>query len=540
MKYTPVYTTLTDGVVGRYYEILKRNFYEKIDVEKHADTYVAPKEIKCAEPEFTGKFIDVCTHYANSDQNAAALEKAKVVIDSILKHQRADGYLGCLADGKELAYFSVWNQAFTLLGMLSYAEMTGDDAVLEAAKKCTQYLYDTFITGGKDILDSTNNGTQHISILYSMVRLWELTGFVPAKALADHVVEKCEASDLNIVSFENILDMRSTKGIEMIVIYLGLIRYARVFDKPEGIAAAERYWQQIHDTQIRNTGNGTLEECWRENGNAPVILDMQLRPNENCVAVGWIELSLTLFWLSPEAKYLDAIEKTFFNHILGSVSADGSDFAYYQSNVGKKIFSTSEDMYKCCRYRGFTLFSCLRDMLYYEKDDVIIPVIYAPSVYETDAVKLVCTTAYPQDGCLRYSVEAKKAKTLRLRVPAWGKGVLTVNGARKNVAPGFVDVQVEGKCEIVLELAFEVRKNRVEIEGKHYFEYHVGPLLLALDTCFGGKLTDAVAADAMPTAQASDEFLMHYTIGDVHLVDYASAGRQGGSDYSVWICEKEA
>ncbi len=536
MKFTPVYTTLSDGIVGRYYEILKKNFYEKIDVDKHAETYIAPKDEKCAEPEFTGKFIDVCTHYANSDQNEEALKKAKVVIDSILKNQRADGYLGCLETGKELEYFSVWNQAFTLLGMLSYAQMTGEEAVLEAAKKCTQYLYDTFITAGKDILDSTNDGTQHISILYSMVRLWELTGFAPAKALADHIIEKCEASDMNIVSFTDILKLRSQKGIEMIVIYLGLIRYGIVFDKPEMLSAAKRYWQQINDTQIRNTGNGTVEEFWRENGNAPMILDMAMRPNENCVAVGWIELSLTLFWLAPQAKYLDAIEKTFFNHILGSVSADGSDFAYYQSNVGKKNFSTSEDMYKCCRYRGFTLFSCLRDMLYYEKDDVITPVLYAPSVYKTDAVELICKTKYPEDGVLHFTADAKKEKSLRLRVPQWcDSATLTVNGNARTVPAGFVDVLLSGKTEIELALDFAVRRAEVVIEGRPYFEYHYGPMLLATDTCFGGDLSAALSADAVLTAQRTDGFLAHFVCGEVHLVDYASAGRKGGSTYSVWI-----
>ncbi len=538
MNFTPVYTTLSDGIVGRYYEILKKNFYEKIDVEKHANTYVAPKDEKCAEPEFTGKFIDVCTHYANSDRNENALQKAKVVIDSILKNQREDGYLGCLEAGKELEYFSVWNQAFTLLGMLSYAQMTEDEAVFAAAKKCTQYLYDTFITEGKDILDSTNDGTQHISLLYSMVRLWELTGFAPAKALADHIIEACEASDMNIVSFTDILRLRSQKGIEMIVIYLGLIRYGIVFDKPEMLSAAKRYWQQINDTQIRNTGNGTVEEFWRENGNAPVILDMAMRPNENCVAVGWIELSLTLFWAEPQAKYLDAIEKTFFNHVLGSVSADGSDFAYYQSNVGKKNFSTSEDMYKCCRYRGFTLFSCLRDMLYYEKDDVIIPVIYAASKYETDEVKLISETQYPENGVIRFSAEAKKAKRLRLRVPVWSDGVLTVNGESRKVQSGFTDVVLDGKCEIELKLDFTIRTKQVDIDGKHYLEYHCGPLLLAMDTCFGGNLNDAVSAQEKLVSVPMEGFLQHFVVGDVHLVDYASAGRKKDSSYSVWIPEK--
>lgn len=536
MNFTPVYTTLTDGIVGRYYEILKKNFYERIDVAKHADTYVAPKDEKCAEPEFTGKFIDVCTHYANSDRSEEALAKAKVVIDSILKNQREDGYLGCLEAGKELAYFSVWNQAFTLLGMLSYAQMTGEDAVFASAKKCTQYLYDTFITEKKDILDSTNDGTQHISLLYSMVRLWELTGYAPAKALTDHIIEKCEASDMNIVTFTDILRLRSQKGIEMIVIYLGLIRYGMVFDRPEMLDAAMRYWQQIHDTQIRNTGNGTVEEFWRENGNAPMILDMAMRPNENCVAVGWIELSLTLFWHKPQAKYLDAIEKTFFNHILGSVSADGSDFAYYQSNVGQKNFSTSEDMYKCCRYRGFTLFSCLRDMLYYEKDDVIIPVIYAASTYETDDVKLVCKTNYPEDGILHFSVDTNKEKTLRLRVPQWCENAtLIVNGQPQAAFAGFVDVAVFGKCEIELALDFSVRVKQVEIENKPYLEYHCGPLLLAMDTCFGGSLTDAVDAQAELVSAPMDGFIKHFKAGDIHLVDYASAGRVKGSSYSVWI-----
>ena len=82
----------------------------------------------------------------------------------------------------------------------------------------------------------------------------------------------------------------------------------------EIIDGACLYWEQLKNTQIRNTGGGTVYELWTENGNAPSFLPKNVKPNENCVTVGWIQMSLMLFYLRRDAKYLDAVETALFNH----------------------------------------------------------------------------------------------------------------------------------------------------------------------------------------------------------------------------------
>ena len=127
---------------------------------------------------------------------------------------------------------------------------------------------------------------------------------------------------------------------------------------------------------------------------------------------------------------------------------------------------------------------------------------------------------------------------MRLRVPQWSDGALTVNGQKKKVQPGFTDINVDGKCEIVLELEYKVRVNRVKIEGERYLESHCGPLLLAADTRFGTALTDSARFGAELAPLEDEDTLLCFKTGDVYLTDYASAGRKNESEYTVWIPEK--
>ena len=98
---------LTGGILKEYYEKLRENFYTGIDVDAHVKTYEGVHDGGYAEPEFTGKFIDVCTRYWDADGDERALSMAARVVESILRNQRADGYLGCLEPGNEAHAFSV-------------------------------------------------------------------------------------------------------------------------------------------------------------------------------------------------------------------------------------------------------------------------------------------------------------------------------------------------------------------------------------------------------------------------------------------------
>ena len=545
MKTKPV-TTLCGGVLGTCFNKVRQNFYENIDETVHAATYEGEHKLSYAEPEYTGKFMDICAYYYETEGDVRALKKGLAVVDSIEKNIRADGYIGCLGNGNELKVFSVWNQAFTLYGLTRMYEATGEARILALVKRTADWIMDTLIgENAPDILDAFNKGSQHLTCFHSMDRAYAVTGDRKYLDFIKSVLDYCETTDMNLLSFENILKLRSPKGIEMLVVYLGVLQYGTMSGDERAIKAARRYFDQVMKTQIRNTGNGTVCEEWTENGNAPRLMPTSEKPNETCVAVGIVENALALFYDSPLAEYLDVIEKTLFNHMVGSLERSGGDLAYYQGNYGRKIYRTAGGMYQCCRYRGFTLFSYLPQMTYYYKDNVLIPMIYTPSIFKTDGLSCKLTTEYPAKGTLHFDIENTAEITLRLRVPAWCRqSELFINGQFQNIEPknGYVDVKLsKGKHKITLELLEEINVMHHLIDDKRYLSIEYGPLLMAHDTHFGGELWQPISSEVKPDLCKTNVIeLLRMEADGMTLVDFASAGGNDPENdlYTVFIPEK--
>lgn len=538
---------LSDGTLNTCFEKVRRNFYERISPQKHAETYHTAEGLHYAEPEFTGKYLDMCAYYYQSENNKKALDNGMTVVNAIKNYQRQDGYLGCLESGNELKAFSVWNHSFTLYGLARMYEATKNEEIKNIADKAAQWLLDVYADCSDPcILDATNNGSENITCIFSIMYMYKVTGDTKYSDFVKKVLNYCENTAMNLLTFKSILKLQSAKGIEMLVVYLGVLCYGKMLNDQRAVDAAKRYWQEINDTQIRNTGNATIKEVWTEDGNAPQLLPTDTKPNETCVAVGWIELSLSLFYSEQKAKYLDAVEKSLFNHMIGSLDKNGEDFAYYQGNYGKKIYRTDDGAYQCCRYRGFTIFSYLKEYLYYVNETAVIPMVYTPSVLETDEIKLTQQTDYPKSGNISFKAECKTEKELKIRVPAWCKQYsLSVNGKQINaeLRDGFVAVKLPaGDTEVLLCLDMAFVKTESIIEGTNYLSYNYGPLLLTLDTHFGNSIDDCADENGNITKLEvkNGDSLVHFKVGNIHLIDFASAGSiEPDKDvYSVFIKKK--
>lgn len=538
---------LLDGLLTDCFKKVRDNYYNKIDVKPHLETYITSENMAYAEPEFTGKYLDICAYYYETEGDERTLEKGKAVAYAAIKGQRADGYLGFLPEGKETERFSIWNHVFSMYGLTRMYEVTGDKEIFAAVLKSADYLLELYAdVRNPDILEAGNYGSQNISSLFSMMHLYSVTKDEKYADYVKRILEYCETTNMNLLSYESILNLRSRKGIEMIVVYLGVLIYGVQCNCEKAIDAARRYWQELNDTQIRNTGNGTVEEKWAEGGNLPQLLPTEEKPNETCVAVGWIELSLMLFYVYKDAKYLDGIEKTLFNHMLGSLEKAGEDFAYYQGNYGTKIFRTDGGMYQCCRYRGFTILSYLKEYIYYVDENTVIPMVYSSAEYNADGLKVVQTTEYPTNGVINYHVEnANAPKTLKLRIPVWCDAyTVKVNGETQDIKcqDGYVNIcLVTGTTDVQLSLEFKIVKTKCEIDDDKYVEIKYGPLLLALDTHFGNELWHRIDADAdVERVDTEGKSIVHFVTDGAHLVDFASAGSNvpGTDTYTVFIKRK--
>lgn len=539
---------LTHGPLADAYARATGAFLHRIPASRHAQAYVGTHPEGFAESEFAGKYLDTCVFYARTapteDERRAARAAAGEVAASIIRNQREDGYLGGYEPGHEYAGFSVWNQAFTTHGLLSFYELTGEAAALSAVRRCVSLLYRHFVTDGNDILDASNYGTQHVSLLPSLVRLARLTGDETAAAFASHIVARLSGSGLDFAAGGDILALQSRKGIENFVILIGLVEYARMSGDDRLLAGCISYFDQVRATQIREDGSGSLRELWYEGGNLPQFLPVDARPSENCVAVGWVEYAVTLFRATGESRFLSPLDRTVYNHLLGALDADGGDFAYYQPNFGRRVTRTSEDAYKCCRYRGYSLVSRLPSFLFFPSEDgkTLTAGLYAAGEWESGAFRVREETDWPFDGHVTLSVTVTEpgAHTLVLRVPADATGASCCFDARSIPArDGAFRVTLPGMGTHTVRLDFTIglTETRAGIGGRAVVSYARGPILLAAETeedrPLDGLTLDPCVAKREKTPDES--CYLRYDAGGVRLIDYASSGRAPGRSFTVWI-----
>lgn len=286
---------LTSGVLKKVYDKTIEFFETGIDCNIHKEAYKGTHPDIAhgfAGSEFAGKYLDTCVNLYKNSGNKNILNKATELVRCIVENQHEDGYIGGYAPENEWTEFSVWNQAFTVYGLVSYHKVTKDKAALTAAEKCVQNIADYYMNKGGDILDATNWGTQNLSILIALPQLYSVTQNKFYLDFMEYIFTQIKGSTNNFFEFDSIFDLESKKGIENFIILIAMVLSFEITNKTECLKGAQKYWEELQSTQIRRTGNGSNTEVWIKNGNKPAFLNADVKPNETCVSVGWAELSM--------------------------------------------------------------------------------------------------------------------------------------------------------------------------------------------------------------------------------------------------------
>lgn len=537
-------TELKDGFLKKAYDKCFESFKKKIDLEEHKKAYIGDhrEHPYFAESEFAGKYLDTCVNFYNYSKDKSLIEKADELVDCIIKNQQSDGYLGGYPDEEKWQKFSVWNQTFTVFGLISYYKTTKKKAALAAARKCAENIARHYMTEKDDMMDALNDGTENASFLLALPALYEITDDMLYCEFIQYIFKRLKNSGNNFFEFDSILHLRSKKGIENFIILIAMLLYYNISKDEACLKGAQKYWNELNETQIRRTGNGTNAEKWLPEGNKPAFLNVELRPNETCVSVGWAELSLLLYKATGDIKYIDAAERAIFNHMMGSFDESDGDFAYYQPNFGKRVTRTTKsDPYKCCRYRGYNFISRLSDLLFIEEKGAIIPLIYAPAVYNNGKIRIEEKTKYPFDGNICFSVSGGESR-LKLRIPTWFKKYdITANGKEICTIPkkGYVSLNVNDGDEIVLKLDIKLEKETAVIDRKKYAGFSFGTVVMVPDSNLNSDLYGAKDCDGEFTKNLNTEYNLEFDSDSLKLADYASAAKKNPDDeYTEWVLRK--
>ena len=244
--------------------------------------------------------------------------------------------------------------------------------------------------------------------------------------------------------------------------------------------------------------------------------DFELPPDraysETCASIASVQFSWRLLLAQGDPRYADLIERTLYNVVATSPSADGRAF-YYANTLHRRTPGEPADPetvspraeaslrapwfeVSCCPPNVARTLASLDSYIATAADDALQLHQYAPAVISTvlgngERIELAVETAYPFEGrvTVRVLADARQSWALRLRVPSWATGAsVSVSGEEPVAAePGEVEVRRSFRAgdEVVLDVPvaprFSAADPRVDaVRGSLAVER--GPIVYALES----------------------------------------------------------
>jgi DUF1680 family protein len=383
----------------------------------------------------------------------------------LLATQTPDGGITTYKPAAEFSNWDTWGRKYTLLGLLAYYDLTGDQKVLDAARRHADRVREQFASGKANIAaNGWWTGMAASSILEPMVLLYRRTGDDRYLEFAEAIVRSWETPpgpDLVRKALKGVAVFQmfpgpdpkqqgymsggSSKAYEMMSCYEGLVELHRVTGEPKYRKAAEQVFANIRDTEITILGSGSSWERWcngRVRQAEPVPEWM-----ETCVTVTWMKFAAQLLRLTGDPQYADQIERSVYNPLLAAQKDDGTWWCHYNPLEGQRGPAPEHcNMHQnCCVAngpRGLMLLPALAVMVgrdgpvvnFYEPAAATLPLASGQSV------QLDIQSDYPRSGDVEITVRppAPVQFTLSLRIPAWAQEAkVELNGqAAGGIQPG--------------------------------------------------------------------------------------------------------
>ena len=550
---------------------------EKVVKPFRDKTEVGDGDWRC---EYWGKwFTSAALAYAwqPNTENRAVIDKA---VAELLKTPAPDGYIGTRAPQHRLKGWDVWGRKYVLLGLLNYYDLTGDKAVLDAAKRHADTLLNETGPGKANIAGigyADWKGLPPSSVLEPMVVLYRRTGEQKYLDYANYIVGQWSQPSVYLPNglrlVEKALDktpvaqINTPKAYEMTSCYEGLCELYRETGDVRYLQAVKNIGQSISDSELFIVGSGSSRELWFGGRNKQTQSNAD--PMETCVTATWMKFCYQLLRLTGDARWADEMEISLYNALLGVLKPDGTWWAYYTPLNGAKKPSHEQHRdvaLSCCVCSGpraFYLTPLWAVMA--DKDGPVVNLYNRGSATVTLAtgnrVTLLQDTDYPAGEQINLTVQPEKSAefTLKLRVPQWSeKTAIAVNGkpAPVDLKPGnYAALRRQWKAGDRVQLTLDLRGRAVsDPGGSGKVALLRGPLVLAQDRRLPGEnaglsfVADATHRVALSPATPPPGVWMAFNApavdgsgkqAQVALCDWASAGNTWGQDsaYKTWMAQ---
>ena len=251
---------------------------------------------------------------------------------------------------------------------------------------------------------------------------------------------------------KNIDDIRTRHANQHIPMIIGALRSYKSNQKPYYYNLAENFWRLVQGRYMYAMGGVGNGEMFRQPYTQILSMatnglqegESQAYPdiNETCCAYNLVKLSKDLNCYNPDnAQYLDYIERTLYNQIIGSLNPDQYQTCY-QYAVGlnaTKPFGNETPQSTCCGGTGSENHTKYQQSAYFANDHTLWIGLYMPTTlhWKEKGVTIKQDCLWPAQHSAIKITEGEGDFTLKLRVPYWATQGFSIKVNGKEVAKSY-------------------------------------------------------------------------------------------------------
>lgn len=251
---------------------------------------------------------------------------------------------------------------------------------------------------------------------------------------------------------KNIDDIRTRHANQHIPMIIGALRSYKSNQKPYYYNLAENFWRLVQGRYMYAMGGVGNGEMFRQpytqilsmatNGLQEGESEAYPDINETCCAYNLVKLSKDLNCYNPDnAQYLDYIERTLYNQIIGSLNPDQYQTCY-QYAVGlnaTKPFGNETPQSTCCGGTGSENHTKYQQSAYFANDHTLWVGLYMPTTlhWKEKGVTIKQDCLWPAQHSAINITEGEGDFSLKLRVPYWATQGFSIKVNGKEVAKSY-------------------------------------------------------------------------------------------------------
>lgn len=286
----------------------------------------------------------------------------------------------------------------------------------------------------------------------SLARLSEMVSNPDEKAKLLEAANCFDAPKFYDPLSKNIDDIRTRHANQHIPMIIGALRSYKSNQKPYYYNLAQNFWRLVQGRYMYAMGGVGNGEMFRQpytqilsmatNGLQEGESEAYPDINETCCAYNLVKLSKDLNCYNPDnAQYLDYIERTLYNQIIGSLNPDQYQTCY-QYAVGlnaTKPFGNETPQSTCCGGTGSENHTKYQQSAYFANDHTLWVGLYMPTTlhWKEKGVTIKQDCLWPAQHSAIKITEGEGDFTLKLRVPYWATQGFSIKVNGKEVAKSY-------------------------------------------------------------------------------------------------------